>query len=261
MGLAETIQQRIDYLFKIIAIKEKALADAPEGTLKIHSRRIGASYYMVKDENKDGIYLPKHDLEKARMLAQKSYDKQVLRAAKSELTALERLYNFYDKTNTMEDCYSRLSPLRSELVSPVVLTDEQYIEEWKKKHPPRVTGKPNTVNETKKGDLVRSRAEILIADRLLTAGYTYQYETPLLLDGVVYHPDFCVLNLRRRKTFWWEHLGMMDDSDYLEDNIQKLNVYARNGIIIGKNLIITMETLMNPFNTSQIDQMIQTFLV
>ena len=54
---------------------------------------------------------------------------------------------------------------------------------------------------------------------------------------------------------------MMDDPDYLEDAILKLNKYAQNGIIIGKNLIVTFETIANPFNTSQIDQIIQTFLV
>ena len=54
---------------------------------------------------------------------------------------------------------------------------------------------------------------------------------------------------------------MLDDPDYLEDNLFKLNKYAKTGIIIGENLIITYETAMNPFNTAQIDQLIKTFLV
>ena len=261
MGLAEDIQQRINYLSKLVEAKENAVAWAPEGTLKIHFRNGNPRYCMKTDETKSEIYLPKKDFAKACSLAQRSYDKKVLMAARAELKSLERINGFYENAILPEDCYPALSSSRMKLVKPVVLTDEQYIEKWKKEHPPRATRKPDTVYVTKKGDKVRSRVEILISDRLFAAGLTYQYETPLVINGLVYHPDFCVLNLRRRETFWWEHFGMMDDPDYLEDAILKLNKYAQNGIIIGKNLIVTFETIANPSNTSQIDQIIQTFLV
>ena len=261
MGLAEDIQQRINYLSKLVEAKEIAVAKAPEGTLKIHIHNGNPRYCMKTNESKSEIYLPNEDYAKALSLAQKSYDKKVLMAARAELKSLERINGFYEKAVLPEACYPALSPLRMKLVKPVVLTDEQYIEKWKKEHPPRATRKPETVYVTQKGDKVRSRVEILISDRLFTAGLTYQYETPLAINGLVYHPDFCVLNLRQRKTFWWEHFGMMDDPDYLEDAILKLNRYAQNGIIIGRNLIATFETIANPFNTSQIDQLIQAFLI
>jgi hypothetical protein len=54
---------------------------------------------------------------------------------------------------------------------------------------------------------------------------------------------------------------MMDELDYLENNIYKLNKYAQNNIIIGRDLIITFETATQPFNTAQIDQMIQAFCI
>lgn len=261
MGLAEDIQQRINYLSKLVEAKEIAVAKAPEGTLKIHIHNGNPRYCMKTNESKSEIYLPNEDYAKALSLAQKSYDKKVLMAARAELKSLERINGFYEKAVLPEACYPALSPLRMKLVKPVVLTDEQYIDKWKKEHPPRATRKPETVYVTQKGDKVRSRVEILISDRLFTAGLTYQYETPLAINGLVYHPDFCVLNLRQRKTFWWEHFGMMDDPDYLEDAILKLNRYAQNGIIIGRNLIATFETIANPFNTSQIDQLIQAFLI
>ena len=257
--LYEDIQERLRFLSTLIDNVETAIKEAPGGTLKIRNRKNGTSYYSVT--NKSEIYLPQKNVELIQNLAQKSYDKRILRAAQTELLALEKLSNYYSSNPAVEEWYGKLSPARQSLVHPVVLTDKQYIAKWKKEHPPRSSGKPETVYETIKGDTVRSRAEILIADRLFTRNVIYQHETPLILNGVEYHPDFCVLNLRKRKTLYWEHLGMMDELDYLEDNIFKLNRYAKHNIIIGKNLIITFETATQPFNTAQIDQMIQAFCV
>jgi len=248
-------------LESIISEKEIALAGAPDGRLRIHSRRGGDRYYRSLQKNDDGIYLPRKEFETARELAQKSYDQKVLASAEAERNVLRRAQNFYSRKPVAEECFSRLSPQRQKLVEPVRLTDGQYAERWQKKHPPRSEGKPRTVLKTKKGDLVRSRAEVLIADHLFADRLTYQYETPLIFGSHVFYPDFCILNLRRRKTYYWEHFGMLDDPDYLVDNVFKLNVYAENGIIIGENLIITYETAINPFNTAQIDQMIRTFLL
>lgn len=261
MWLENNINNRMKELERIISEKEKALACAPEGALKIHARKGGDCYYMVMEANSDGIYLPKSEIVTARELAQKSYDQKVLASAKAELNALRHAQNFYSKKSPAEDCFGNLSQQRQKLVHPIRLTDEQFIEKWKREHPPRSEGKPRTDLKTKKGDLVRSRAEVLIADHLYMDQLIYQFETPLILGRHVFYPDFCILNLRRRKTFFWEHFGMLDDPDYLEDNMFKLNTYAKNGIIIGENLIITYETAINPFNTAQIDQLIQTFLV
>ena len=258
-GLYGVMQERLRFLSALIEKTEASIKAAPDGTLKIRLRKNGISYYSVV--NKNEIYLSKNDAELIHSLAQKAYDKKILRAAKAELLALKKMNNYYGANIAAEGWYEKISPTRQSLVNPVALTDEQFITKWKKEHPPRSSGRPATVYATIKGDLVRSRAEILIADRLFTKNIIYQYETPLLLDGNEYHPDFCILNLRKRKTLYWEHLGMMDELDYLENNIYKLNKYAQNNIIIGRDLIITFETAAQPFNTAQIDQMIQAFCI
>ncbi len=261
MWLESAVNFRIRSLETIISEKNNALVNAPEGNLKIHPRHGADRYYRVMEKNTDGIYMPRGEFDTARELAQKSYDEKVLASAEAELRALRHAQSFYNKKCPVEACFSKLSPQRQKLVKPIRLTDEQFIEKWKRDHPPRIEGKPQTDLKTKKGDFVRSRAEIIIADHLYSEGLIYQFETPLVIGGHVFYPDFCILNLRRRKTFYWEHFGMLDDPDYLEDNLFKLNKYAKTGIIIGENLIITYETAMNPFNTAQIDQLIKTFLV
>ena len=136
MGLVNDIQHRINYLSKMVEAKEAALEKAPEGYLKIQTRENAVNYYRITGNNKSGIYLPKNNFAEACSLAQKTYDKQVLKAARAELKSLKRISKYYESAPLPEDCYSILSPNRSKLVRPIVLTDDQYIEQWKNNHPP-----------------------------------------------------------------------------------------------------------------------------
>ena len=74
-------------------------------------------------------------------------------------------------------------------------------------------------------------------------------------------PDFKLLNKRTRKTIYWEHFGMMDDPDYLDTAIQKIQRYARSGIFLGDTLIVTFETSRRPLSTKDIELLIQKHLL
>lgn len=114
---------------------------------------------------------------------------------------------------------------------------------------------------TAKGERVRSKSEVIIADILNREGIPYRYEYPIQLKGRgrVY-PDFTVLNVRKRKEIYWEHLGMMDDTNYVESALQKIALYEQNGIFPGDNLILTYETRKNPINQKIVKLMIQHYL-
>ena len=115
---------------------------------------------------------------------------------------------------------------------------------------------------TTKGERVRSKSEIIIADSLMRADVPYRYECPLVLKGYgKVYPDFTVLNVKLRKELYWEHLGMMDDSEYVEHALQKIATYEQNGIFPGDNLILTYETKQNPVNQKIITLMIQRYLL
>ena len=53
----------------------------------------------------------------------------------------------------------------------------------------------------------------------------------------------------------------MDFADYLHNAVSKLNLYAQNKITLGKKLIITMETQIEPLTPAVIEQMINDFLM
>lgn len=88
------------------------------------------------------------------------------------------------------------------------------------------------VHATRRGDLVRSKSEIVIADilhELETAGaIRYSYEKPLMLEGKERWPDFTIE--AGADVWYWEHCGMLDDPTYARRWHAKLDAYAREGI-------------------------------
>lgn len=56
------------------------------------------------------------------------------------------------------------------------------------------------------------------------------------------HPDFTILDLKNRREIYWEHRGMMDDEEYARNTVVRIKMMMKNGIVIGKNLIISEET-------------------
>lgn len=70
-------------------------------------------------------------------------------------------------------------------------------------------------------------------------------------------PDFVVLNVRLKKTIYWEHLGLIDYNDYASKNMQKINDYENCGYEIGDNLILTMETSSSQFDSRKFEEKIR----
>lgn len=69
-----------------------------------------------------------------------------------------------------------------------------------------------------------------------------------------------VLNVKKRKEFYWEHLGMMDDLGYVEKALHKIAVYEQNGICLRENLILTYETSRNPLSQKMVMNRIECYL-
>lgn len=71
------------------------------------------------------------------------------------------------------------------------------------------------IHRTERGDLVRSKSELVIGDKLHSRRIDYAYEQPLVLgNGRIRYPDFTIADHARGVTFYWEHLGMLDDPGY-----------------------------------------------
>ena len=74
------------------------------------------------------------------------------------------------------------------------------------------------IHRTRRGDLVRSKSEVIIADGLLAQGIRdYIYERPLVgPDGIPRYPDFTIEDAESGITVYWEHLGLLEDPTYAD---------------------------------------------
>lgn len=256
------LEARKGHLLQLKQGKEEALKIAPEGSLRICSHG-GRTQYYHRNDPKDfnGVYIKEKDVELARKLAQKDYDKKVLASIEKELNATEK-YLASIKEKCVEQIYDNLHKERKKLIVPVLQPEDAYIEKWQNL---KYQGKEfkDGVPEfySSKGERVRSKSEVIIADLLCKEEIPYRYEYPIYLKGFgKVHPDFTVLNIKERKEIYWEHLGMMDDPDYSENALQKIAAYEQNGIFPGENLILTYETRKCPINQKVIKLMIQRYL-
>ena len=87
------------------------------------------------------------------------------------------------------------------------------------------------IHRTERGELVRSKSELVIADKLHARGIDYSYEERLVLpNGRERYPDFTIEDPASGTTFYWEHLGMLADPEYRSRWERKRKEYIGAGI-------------------------------
>lgn len=268
--IKQVIAEELIEIEKIINIAEQDLKKAPIGTLRISKDKNREQYYWRTDpKDPKGKYIKKSEEKLIKDLAQKEYAQKVLKVLypmrkrkKKQLQSIREQEIHKD----LPEIYHKLSKSRQKLIKPYFYTQEQYIAKWEaeKKRVKEQRGKTYEFSSeiyTEKGECVRSKSEKILADKLYMMGIPYLYEVPLYIRGYGYiKPDFILLNKRTRKEYYWEHLGMMDDIEYCEKAIKKIEGFEKNGIFPGKNLILTYETKQHPLNTKIVEALVKEYL-
>lgn len=258
----EAAKCRLENLKKIRNDIKKQQINEPEGSLRIstHNGKI-RTYRKFGDKSKKDQYIPQSEHELACRLARKGYLDKALTLVDDEIDHLEKYVD--DCTdNTVEILFGKLSSLRKEMIVPLVETDEQFVDRWENQtFIQKPFGNSSQAFETKRGDIVRSKSELIIADELFYAGIPYRYERRTSIGNVPVFPDFTVLNTARRKEFIWEHLGKLDDPDYADNTAVKLNNYLSNGYYPGINMILTWETSRTPIKPELVRDLISIFIM
>jgi len=269
MKKIETIlKEELKQLKQVMEATKQRLVNAPEGALRVRTWNGKTEYYYrsndtenAKESRSNGRYLKKKEEALAKSIAQRDYDTAVVDKAKKRIYAIEKFLKTYEKTN-LKQLYQDTVPGRRQLIIADIMSDEEYAKHWQSVV---YQGKEFTDDDieiiTERGERVRSKSEKIIADKLYALGIPYRYEYPICMaGGEIFHRDFTVLHIEERKEMYWEHLGMLDDMDYLENALQKIIIYEKNGIFPGKNLILTYETKKNPLNPSIVNMLIDEYL-
>ena len=123
------------------------------------------------------------------------------------------------------------------------------------------------IHRTARGEMVRSKSEVIIADHLANKGVEYGYEQPLTIEGVTKYPDFTVGDMESGLTYYWEHCGMLHVPSYRWRWEEKLVWYRTHGILPreeggGENgtLIITRDEVNGSIDSAKITKLIDEVL-
>lgn len=261
--LSEEINERITLLHSIVDELEKKLPSFPEGKIHVLPGKTEKSfrYYLRTDHaDKTGIYLDKSKRKLKKIYSDKRYYEDMLKNSKRELQTLLRAQRALSGDSLIEAYLKQTAGVKA-IIDPLIVDDETFIREWINCY---YEGLPFDINDdsehySDKGERMRSKSEVLIANSLIRHNIPYKYECPIIIkNGEKRYPDFTILDVKNRKEKYWEHLGRMDDMSYVAKNLCKLNEYKKLGIFVGKNLIISYEYSYKQLGAREIEELIGT---
>ena len=279
---------KIVKLEKMIKEIDDFLSDAPEGCLKWQHRRNKTYYYQQYKENSDvddkckeiqaeetngnsakwsRKYITNENISLAKALAKKHYYTSLKRVIQKQLNALRHFEkNYSDKE--LDAIYEELCDERKMLVESIEPTLKERVKLWNEEEYEKNKSFPENLRyETEQGDMVRSKSEVIIANLLYRnkTDIIYKYEKPLevIENGrkKTIYPDFTIMNVHTGKVTYWEHAGIMDDAFYANEFVKKMNLYITNGLMPGKDVVVTFESQGNPLDIRVVKRLVKEIIL
>ena len=223
---------------------KRELKELPEGHLRV-SEKNGKRYYERVDtiRGKRRVrYLGNGNHPEVQQLQKKHFLKKAVASIEKNLPLMEHFLEQYQRIdpNYMQKHFPKAYQTLPGCCFDAA--DALNLERWRKA--PYFAGRyrwQDLRHKTAKGDKVRSKSEVIIANALQARGLAYRYEEEILVNGVTLHPDFCVFDERENRIIFWEHLGMISDEAYRRHVLDRLALYISCGIVPGVNLILTFD--------------------
>jgi ATP-dependent exoDNAse (exonuclease V) alpha subunit len=123
------------------------------------------------------------------------------------------------------------------------------------------------IHRTSRGEMVRSKSEVIIANELAYRKVEYSYEQPLTIDGVTKYPDFTIEDAESGRCFYWEHCGMLHVPSYRHRWEDKLSWYRTQGILPFEEgggpegtLVVTRDKANGGIDSEKIKQVLKEVL-
>lgn len=147
-------------------------------------------------------------------------------------------------------------------------TAQRYTNLFRAPTPIEINGRfyeENLIHCSGKGEAMRSKSEVIIADSLAEAGIEYDYELPLHgNDGIIRYPDFTIEDAESGLIYYWEHCGMLSNPQYRKRWVKKLEWYHSQDILPRDKggsekgtLIVTSDSESGGINSMEIKKLIR----
>lgn len=257
----EELEIRKTQLETVINQLEKRIAQTQDRSRVTVSRSNGVFQYYIrapKTASHKGKYVQSKNIKTVQKIVQKEYDRKTIKACKLQLKIIKKLLQ---EKNSIEKVYDKMPAGKQVLTTPATTPDNIYAKNWTAQpYTPKPFSPGDPEYYTTTGQRVRSKSEIIIATILEKLHIPYRYEYPLQIGTRTMHPDFYCLNTRTHKEFIWEHFGMMDNPDYAENFVQKMQTFNNNNYYLGKNLIVTFESKNLPLNPKMAERILKNYL-
>ena len=162
--LENMLLQMQEHLEKVVTQAKADLnTTVPEGHLRISIDKNKPRYYQCIDDNK-GVYIPRDNKELPKRLAQKGYNKAVVKKGEARLKQIKKITKNYSD-DEIEKIYTSMNKARQLLVTPIEPTWDQLLTKWYEEEYQGKEFKEGTpLILTEKGERVRSKSEKILAD-------------------------------------------------------------------------------------------------
>ena len=243
---------------KLYAVAERKLASAPEGSISIRKRKKKTDFYLNYEDRKSQSRKRKqvninNNQALILQLIDKLFQQKIHLRSKNNLFYLNKLYRNYQPTDS-QHIFPLLSKTNQQALQ---IYNQSKISTIKNcSYPKAPFDSRYHIHETDQGEFVRSKSEQIILNTLYPFELIVHYEEEFLYEygvegiGRVF-PDFTII-LPNGKRIIWEHLGRLDSPEYCYKVALKLNLYQKNGYILGNNLIFTVDDHKGNISSSAI---------
>lgn len=257
----EQMKIRYHKLMKEIKELEQEISTLPEGDFYCTRNRRWYKWFQSPGNGEMPNYIPKSNRDFAEQLAYKKYLKLQLEELLQEKEAIESYFAKYSNEKSELNEFMN-HPEYQKLLLPTINKRTKELMKWMKEPYEKCTSKPeHLIHKTVTGEMVRSKSESLIYMYLYMNHIPFRYDAALQLGQEIYYPDFTIRHPKTGEYYYWENHGMMDDPGYIQRTISKLEDYIMHGLIPGKKLIVTFETLKDPLNVEEVQDIVHRYFL
>lgn len=259
--LLENVYHDLERVRKDLDAELKSL---PEGSLNIDNRGHNEFYkiHLPKKGNRKKDIRKGITKDKALVsaLVRKRYVENAVSILDSDIAMMEKMLKSYqpvDENSVMAEFVSRHPALADDIYRNVDETDT-WASDYERQKDFYDDDRTSVAGD---GTVMRSRGEIIIAEKLRQYNIPFRYEASLGIPDLAYVPDFTIKRPRDSKIFFWEHFGDVNDDAYMARNARKLERYEEYGIVPWDNLIVTYDLTNGGVNVPLIEAMISAWLL
>ena len=252
------LEQELQYQQNLKQVYLGKMNGLPEGNLSIADVH-GHTYYYNRVNGKR-IYLGNQ--EKNQTIAQMKAHK-LLSTCVQHIDSNEKLFrHVIEKYRDVhpELVRSSLGKAYQDAEIDVQPGGMSNYEDWGYQEYQRSTKYPEgLVHRTLKGDYVRSKSEVVIANTIHMKNLQYRSEELTQVGKHIFAPDFKILIPRTGRTKILEHFGMMDNPEYRERALWKMSTYIENGYRPYEDILFTFDDLNGTIDAKNLDILITNF--